>query len=269
MSKVTKNDGVDLKGIANVLQLRYDTAVMEGTMKTKIPQYASIREYLQEKIDQQVWKEGELIPTEAELMKLFSVSRVTIRKAIDLLVSAHYLTPKAGYGTTVNPDRSLLSNFTLIQSFTNEMKEMGLATKTMHATVEKVEANDLLASIFKINPGDMVYHIVRTRGTTVPLIYSDTYLLPVIDIPLDSEEMYGSLYAFLAKHQIYFSYFEEFVSAVQAKQEVKLLLQVDAITPQLKRKRFSYDVTGKLIEYTETFYNAQQYEYRTKIFYKK
>jgi len=242
---------------------------MEGPMKPKIPQYALIKEYIQEKIDQQVWKEGELIPTEAELMKLFSVSRVTIRKAIDLLVLAHYLTRKAGYGTTVNPDRSLLSNFTLIQSFTNEMKEMGLATKTMHASVEKVEANDLLASIFKITPGDMVYHIIRTRGTTIPLIYSDTYLLPVIDIPLDSEEMYGSLYAYLAKHQIYFSYFEEFVSAVQAKQEVKALLQVDAITPQLKRKRFSYDVTGTLIEYTETFYNAQQYEYRTKIFYKK
>lgn len=238
-------------------------------MKTKTPQYMLIKEYIQEQIDQQVWKEGDLIPTESELMQLFSVSRVTVRKAIDLLVSAHYLTRKAGYGTTVNPDRSLLSNFTLIQSFTNEMKEMGLATKTMDAMIEKVEANDLLASIFKINPGDKVYHIIRTRGTTIPLIYSDTYLLPVIDIPLDTKELYGSLYAYLAKNQIYFSYFEEFVSAVQAKQEVKQLLQVDAITPQLKRKRFSYDITGRLIEYTETFYNAQQYEYRTKIFYKK
>lgn len=238
-------------------------------MKQKIPQYIYIKEYIQDQIDQQAWKEGDLIPTEAELMKIFSVSRVTVRRAIDLLVQTHYLTRKAGYGTTVNPDRSLLSNFTLVQSFTNEMKEMGLATKTMHVEVEKVFANDLLASIFNIQNGDMLYHIIRTRGTTIPLIYSDTYLYPVIDLPLDSKALYGSLYEFLSRHQVYFSYFEEFVSAVHAKQEVKKLLQVEPSNPQLKRKRFSYDVTGKLIEYTETFYNAQQYEYRTKIFYKK
>jgi len=238
-------------------------------MKQKTPQYIYIKEFIQEQIDQQFWKEGELIPTEIELMKMFSVSRVTVRKAIDMLVQSHYLTRKAGYGTTVNHNRSLLSNFTLVQSFTNEMKEMGLATKTMHVEVELVPANDLLASIFNIQNGDLIYHIVRTRGTTIPLIYSDTYLFPIIELPLDSNALYGSLYEYLSKRQVYFSYFEEFVSAVHAKQEVKNLLQVDSTSPQLKRKRFSYDVTGKLIEYTETFYNAQQYEYRTKIFYKK
>ena len=238
-------------------------------MATNIPKYLQIRDFIKEQIDQQLWKEGDLIPTERSLMKRFEVSRVTIRKAIDLLEADHYVTRKAGYGTTVNPERMGLSNFTLIQSATNEMKEIGLAPKTMEASLEKVFANELLASIFNVEVGSLIYHFVRTRGTTVPLIYSDTYLLPIIQIQADHNFLYGSLYEYLAKHDIVFSYFEEYVSAVHAKAEVKKIFNVDAIAPQLKRKRFSYDVTGRLIEYTETFYHAQHYEYRSKIFYKK
>ena len=238
-------------------------------MASNIPKYLQIRDYIKEQIDQQIWKEGDLIPTEKILMNRFQVSRVTIRKAIDLLEADHYVSRRAGYGTTVNPERMGLSNFTLIQSATNEMKEIGLAPKTMEASLEIVEANELLASLFNVEIGSPLYHFVRTRGTTVPLIYSDTYLLPIIKIKDDPIFLFGSLYEYLAKHDVVFSYFEEYVSAVHAKAEVKKIFNVDAISPQLKRKRFSYDVTGRLIEYTETFYHAQHYEYRSKIYYKK
>ena len=42
-----------------------------------------------------------IIPTEQELMNLYHVSRVTVRKATDRLVEADLLTRKPGYGTVV------------------------------------------------------------------------------------------------------------------------------------------------------------------------
>lgn len=228
----------------------------------------SIRAYIKNMIDTSQWKEDELIPTEKDLMNQFNVSRVTIRKAIDALVKEKVLNRQAGYGTTVNSDQASLLNFTLVQSATNEMKEMGMPTKTIEAKLDRIKANDMLSSIFKIPINTELYHLVRTRGTTSPLMFSETYLLPIIDIPNDPKVLYGSLYAYLAKKNVAFSYFEEFVSAVHASYEIKKIFSEDAMTPQLKRKRFSYDITGKLIEYTETYYRAQNYEYRTKIYHK-
>ena len=63
--------------------------------------------------------------------------------------------------------------------------------------------------------------------------------------------------------------FEEFVSAQMAPKMIRNKLQIYDDNPQLIRKRFSYDQSNKLIEYTITYYNANNYEYRTRIFYRR
>ena len=236
-------------------------------MNRNLPKYMFIRAYIKNMIDTSQWREGDLIPTEKELMHQFAVSRTTIRKALDSLVKEKYLLRKAGYGTTVNAEQPSLLNFTLVQSATNEMREMGMPTKTLNAKLEMIESNELLSSIFKVTEKTKLYHLVRTRGTSGPLMYSDTYLLPIIEIPNTTQVLYGSLYEYLAEKNVAFGYFEEFVSAVHASYEIKKIFDDDELTPQLKRKRFSYDITGKLIECTETYYRAQNYEYRTKIYH--
>jgi GntR family transcriptional regulator len=162
-----------------------------------------------------------------------------------------------------------MSNFTLIQSFTNEMNEMGLPSKTMEATLKLIPADKILASIFKINEGDMLYNLQRLRGTVIPILYSDTYMIPVINLPNTKEFLFGSLYQYLSSKNIYFNMFDEYVSAVVAPKNIRNLLHIYDDTPQLKRKRYAYDLNNKLIEYTETYYNAAHYEYRTRLFYRR
>jgi GntR family transcriptional regulator len=236
----------------------------------RVPLYLQVRNHMKSRIEMGEWTEGSLIPSELELCNYYNVSRVTMRTAIKALVEEKILTRKAGYGTTVALNKNSMSNFTLVQSFTNEMKEMGLPPKTMEAELRLIEADVILASIFKISPGDKLYNLRRVRGTVSPILYSDTYLLPVVEIPNDPEVLMGSLYHFLSKKHIFFSHFEELVTAVNAPKYIRNLLHIyDDHVPQLKRKRFAYDDRNRLIEYTETFYNAEQYEYRTKIFYRK
>lgn len=236
---------------------------------TRLPLYLQIRNQLKHRIESGEWKEGTLIPPEEELAGLYDVSRVTIRTAIKALVDEKYLVRKAGFGTTVYQNRSSLSNFTLVQSFTNEMKEMGLPSKTMEVELKTIKADQILASIFGIRVGDTLYNLKRLRGTINPILYSDTYLLPIVKIPDDQSILFGSLYAYLSSQNVFFSHFEEVVSAVQAPKEIKQALRIYDDVPQLKRKRFSYDDNNRLIEYTETFYHGEQYEYRTRIYYRK
>lgn len=238
-------------------------------MAKKQPYYLQIREDILNKIESGEWAEGDLIPPELELAKRYNVSRVTIRKAIVALVNEQYLIRRAGYGTTVFKNKSSLSHFTFIQSFTNEMNEIGIPSKTMNYELKMIEADHLLASIFKIPVKSKLYNLRRLRGAEMPILFSDTYLIPVIEIPDDSNILNGSLYRFLADNNVLFSKFDEFVSAVNASSEIKDLLQIVDDSPQLKRKRFSYDQNNRLIEYTETYYNSKLYEYRARLYYRK
>ena len=234
------------------------------------PLYLQVRDHMKQRIESGEWKEGDVIPAEKELASFYNVSRVTMRTAIKGLVDDGILVRKAGFGTTVAINKSSMSHFTLVRSFTNEMNEMGLPSKTMHVELKMIEADVILASIFGISPGDKLYNLIRVRGTIIPIQYSDTYLLPIIELPTEEERLKGSLYAYLTKHNVFFSHFEEVVTAVRAPKIIRQALNItDDLAPQLKRKRLSYDDRNKLIEYTETFYNPEHYEYRTKIYYRK
>ncbi|GGD77516.1 GntR family transcriptional regulator [Paenibacillus nasutitermitis] len=72
--------------------------------KTKIPLYAKIREYIKNQIDSGELKPGDQVPTEAELMGQFGVSRVTIITAVRYLVEDGLLYRVAGKGTFVQSD---------------------------------------------------------------------------------------------------------------------------------------------------------------------
>jgi GntR family transcriptional regulator len=242
---------------------------MSIDLADKMPFYLQVRNSLRQKIETGEWNEGDLIPSEKELAQHYGVSRVTIRTAISKLVQEQYLTRRAGFGTTVYKNKSSLSNFTMIRSFTNEMNEMGLPSKTMESELKEIEADKLLASIFNINEGDMLYNLRRVRGTVIPILYSDTYLLPVVKLPNTESFLMGSLYKYLSSQNIFFNVFEEYVSAVLAPKTIRNILQIQDDSPQLKRKRYSYDESNRLIEYTETFYNAAHYEYRTRLYYRK
>lgn len=242
---------------------------MKINLLDKQPFYIQIRNILKTKIEDGDYKEGDLIPSEKELAEIFGVSRVTVRAAIAQLVTEQFLTRRPGFGTTVLKSKSSLSSFTLIQSFTNEMKEMGIKVETLDAKLKLIEADQTLASIFKIKVGEPLYNLQRVRGSTAPMLFSDSYILPILEIPNTKEVLYGSLYQYFANQNVYFNRFDEFVSAVISPRHIRSILQIYDDQPQLKRKRFSYDEENKLIEYTETYYNAQNYEYRARIYYRR
>jgi len=236
-------------------------------MTSGLPFYMQIRNDLLHNIETGVWKEGDLIPSENSLTEIYGVSRVTIRTAIKELVNERYLIRRPGFGTVVYQNKDSLSNFTLVRSFTNEMREMGLLSKTLDAELELISADPRIAEIFSIKEGEKIYNLRRVRGDQVPILYSNTYLLPITE--MTNEVLKGSLYEFLASKNVYFDHFEEKISAVKAPREITAKLKIYYDAPQLKRTRYSYDGNDRLIEYTETFYNSLLYEYRTSISYRK
>lgn len=67
----------------------------------KTPLYQEVYNDIKQKITQQVWKAGDKIPTEHELAGEYDVSIITIKSALNLLVTEHIIYRVAGKGSFV------------------------------------------------------------------------------------------------------------------------------------------------------------------------
>ncbi|MBO5035209.1 MAG: GntR family transcriptional regulator, partial [Oscillospiraceae bacterium] len=93
--------------------------------KKRVAQYKIIEDELRESIMMGQYKQGDMIPTEAELMIGYGVSRVTVRKALDPLVAQGMLQRVAGAGTFVK-NTFVKEHVPILRGFTDEITEMGM-----------------------------------------------------------------------------------------------------------------------------------------------
>ena len=93
-----------------------------------LPLYQQVLEDIKAEISSGTYASGQRIPSEAELSQLYSVSRVTVRRAIEELVGEGYLTKRQGKGTYVNQRKMTrkIRQCSTIESFTDVCAEMGM-----------------------------------------------------------------------------------------------------------------------------------------------
>lgn len=143
----------------------------------KIPLHIQIRNDLLEKITQGIYSEDEVIPTEAELTKIYNVSRPTIRQAVQALVDEGYLEKRRKRGTVVKKPK-IKQEFThVIESFDAEMNRKGLSPKTKVLMFNLEKANFEVAENLQLREGDSVYKMVRLRYVGEdPVVLVTTYI---------------------------------------------------------------------------------------------
>ena len=73
-----------------------------GVRDQKLPQFALIKQFLEQQIKSAHWPPGTRIPTEHSLTETFSVSRMTARRAVKELADQGLLTRIPGSGTFVS-----------------------------------------------------------------------------------------------------------------------------------------------------------------------
>lgn len=100
---------------------------------TTIPKYQAVHDAILDRMQNGQYVIGMRLPTEEELSRTFQVSRVTVRKALELLVRSGFLTSRQGSGYNVEtlspPSSTCLVSFTdqvLIQGRVPGAKLLGI-----------------------------------------------------------------------------------------------------------------------------------------------
>lgn len=140
---------------------------------TAVPAYQQIKNYVLEQIQQGIWKEGDLIPTEHALCKLFDVSRMTVNRALRELTAEQWLVRHKGSGTFV-ASHKLQTTLIEIGSIADEIKKRGNQHSSRVLRIGKVYANTAQAKRFSIQPNTLLYHsLIVHKENGVPVQVED------------------------------------------------------------------------------------------------
>ena len=80
-------------------------------VKTGVKLYTQVLEQVKSMIAQGVYKKGDLLPSEKELIEMMGVSRITVRKALQILSEAGVIETRKGKGSFVAVDASELKKY--------------------------------------------------------------------------------------------------------------------------------------------------------------
>lgn len=129
------------------------------------PRFALIKYSILDDIEQQRLKPGDKVPSENQLSKDFSVSRMTARRAVSELVDEGILLRSQGLGSFVSDHRPM-SSMLEITSISEEIKHRGHLYSNKLICLEAVSCDEFQSSLLGVEPGSEVFHskIVHYEG---------------------------------------------------------------------------------------------------------
>lgn len=234
--------------------------------KNPIPLYIQLKEFIVQKIENNEWVTGELIPSEIELQNQFNLSRTTVRQALGELVSAGVLERIQGKGTFVakpklEPKRPDLTGFT------HDMKDKGHQITSEVLKQSVVRSNDKLIKLFRNN--NDVFNLERIRYVDgLPVGYHKAFINISVTpfVNLDKYDFSAdSLYEALVQEGVVFGEAEETVEADVADDYYAELLNIPTGSPVLILTRTVYLEDGIPYEYTKMVYRSDRYKYSIKL----
>jgi GntR family transcriptional regulator len=226
-----------------------------------LPLYAQVKQRLQREIEAEM-KAGDALPTEGDLERRFGVSRITIRRALDELVSEGVIVRQQGRGTFVRQPR-IAQELPQLISWSEQMRALGYEPGSIHSEVELVEPSSELRSALAMLPGEMLVLVRRLRSTNgEPVCIMSNYLPEKLVPGLDREGLLGdSLYATLAAHGIVPVSAEDRVEARPASEWEAGMLGVPAWSPLLQVTRVTFDAAGKPLYMSVVANRGDKYTY--------
>jgi GntR family transcriptional regulator len=229
--------------------------------------YAKIEEAIATEIAQGEYRPGDQLPTEDALLQRFQVSRITVRRAIQNLVSRGLLEIRRGLGTFVLSPR-IEAELTKLTGFVEDMNAAGRKATARVVSQGVVSASARVAERLQLAKGAKVMQIRRVRlAGGIPISFDETYL----PLPLGKQIVRNDL----RLHPIFTLLEEEYgvplveadyeLEAVIATKTVANALQVRVGSPIFQIERTSMTTGNQPVDYEVLSYRGDLVRFVTKL----
>jgi GntR family transcriptional regulator len=229
-------------------------------MESALPLYAQLKEMLVRQIRSGAYQPHEMLPAERELVERYSVSRITVRRALSDLTNEGLVYRKVGKGTYVAAE-PIVETLTELVGHVEELQR-----RNLHPDVSLVEQGfreptPEVALALGGPPGVFfVRRLVRVEGT--PLLVLDLCLPGDLGIPFDAGLLTQvPVHAVLERYGVVPHAGEQRMAARAVAAREGELLGVATGAPALEVIRTEWSAAGKGLLWTRALYRSDRYQY--------
>jgi len=232
-----------------------------------IPLYAQVEAVLAASIADGSYPAGTRLPNEETLIERFGVSRTTIQKTVQNLISRGLIEIRRGKGTFVIQPR-ITQELTELSGFVEDMHALGRNPTARVLDQQLMPANETVARRLALAVGTLVVRIQRVRLVDgMPLSFDETWLPrelgeKVISNNLETEPIFSLLERKYDTPLVEAEYRLEATSAVAA---VAQALGIDPGSPIFLIERTSYSARHQPVDYEKLHYRGDQIQFVTRL----
>ena len=228
-----------------------------------LPVYLQIAELLARQIKAGYWREGERLPTEAELAQSLEVAVGTVRKSLALLADQGVLERKQGSGTYV---KQVMGTRRIYELFRLELTN-GPGLPTAHILDVSLQPRPDHVPPFLGGTGTEAWRVRRLRFLSqVPVAREEIWFDSASCQTLGAEELGDSMYQF---YQIRFGTWiarvEDRLSAAPAPSWASSPCNLVSGECTGFIERFSWTAVNTLAEYSHTWFDPKCCRYSSRL----
>ncbi|MDD7512649.1 MAG: GntR family transcriptional regulator [Clostridiales bacterium] len=213
------------------------------------------------------YKVGCVLPSEKDLEQRFSVSRITIRRAVDDLQKDNIVLKQPGIGTLVL-DNKIPLQLSGISGFRDENTHLSEWTSSILISCKKIHPALKVRTALQLNGSTLVYCLERIRLLKNERVGFHRAYFPesIVTIPEGyfSHEK-ASLYDLFKAKDLYPYKAHERISAILPSDEIVRYLKIDKNLPVLFKERQTFSKENRPIEFVEVYYRGDRYQYEVQI----
>jgi len=222
------------------------------------PLYQQLQRALRNAIDKRILGADDALPAERDLAEELSISRITVRKAIDGLVEEGLLTRRQGSGTFVAA--RVEKNFSKLTSFSEDMRARGRKPHSVWLSRAAGTVTPEESMTLRSSPGTPVLRFHRLRyADDAPMALEYATILASCLPSINAVET--SLYEALEKTGNRPVRALQRLRAVLFTKEQAKLLRAQEKDAGLLVERVGFIKDGSAIEFSQSYYRGDTYDF--------
>ncbi|WP_242224320.1 GntR family transcriptional regulator [Shinella zoogloeoides] len=222
------------------------------------PLYRRLENALKQALASARIKRGAVIPSERVLSEALGLSRVTVRKAIDGLVSDGFLDRRQGAKTVVSS--RLEKSLSTMTSFSEDMRSRGLSPGCIWISREISRPSPAEMMALGISGSERVVRLNRLRTADGVPIAIEMATLPARFVP-EPQAIGDSLYEYLETTGALPVRALQRMQAKPGNEEERRLLAAPDDASLLIMERRCFLADGQIVEFTQTKYRGDVYDF--------
>jgi len=226
-----------------------------------IPQHRRLYEILRKHIQEGVYKEGDLLPSENELCQLYGMTRPTVRQSLSTLANDGYIRKHQGKGSIVHylqREIGILS----VSGTTSAVGDRNLKTNIILKPVLMPWPADFMFTLTDLEKESGCIYMERVRLLDEVPIFYDISFIANINLPRITARQFEnkSLFQILRDYyRVEITGGDQRIKAIPATLKIGKLLQLKKDQPVLHMERKLETNNPGLFLYSSIYCNTEKY----------